>query len=738
MGITGPPTWLCKHIGPPTKCLSGWAVSKDGWCEPILPTSSCSKGTMEVIGQPACQPIGDCGTGSYGKIKTTAKTVYVDAAYKGSSSDGSLAKPFAKISDALSAAPSGGHIAVAAGLYYDYLNITKPITIAGRCAKQVTIKNMGRNVLYTIKIRANNVSLSGLTVSGVNPGVTMDGGDAQLSQMSISDCGGFGLQLSDSKAILLDSLVANNSELGIYAQSGSTVSLIRTVVRDTQPGTQKQFGNALQIGAHTLLKDCTLLMSDSVIANNMSTSIFLLSVNATIQRSVIKDTKPRPSNGAAGVGVTAEMKSNKSAPSTLKIEDSLVANNRYAGIYLGSSNAVITRSVVRDTREVLDTKGGGYGIQATLSAGRKVPSSLEVHQSVVSRNMDVGVFLLNAKATISESMVQDTRPNPLLNLRGNGIVADNFTQAAPLSAVTVLDSLVQRNHDIGLAVLSSSGTLTRTIIRGTLPTASDKRNGVGLLVSTTDRIAGTTIGSSLTMRDCKIANNRTISAHLYQTNAVVERTILQDTQPMASDNSLGHGLSALSSTLKVSDSVVMGSHGAGINIHNTDATLGGVVIQQTSPTLKDKMFGLGLQATADSGKEKDFTLTMHRSMVLDNRTVGLNLFTNATLSSSVIGRTLKEVASDEMGDAIFAGGTNSKVNLDHCLVYKSARAGLLFDGASGAVTNSVFRQGTFSIVINGASSPAIGESNLYEDNDRDPISFGKKLTTTKLPKPPKL
>ena len=74
-GIEGPPDWKCKPIGPPRTCLKGWEKVKRGWCEPILPKTKCPAGTMEKIGYATCQPIGDCGTGTWGNIKTNANTI---------------------------------------------------------------------------------------------------------------------------------------------------------------------------------------------------------------------------------------------------------------------------------------------------------------------------------------------------------------------------------------------------------------------------------------------------------------------------------------------------------------------------------------------------------------------------------------------------------------------------------------------------------------------------------------
>jgi len=68
-GLRGPPDWTCKPIGPPAKCLSGWERVERGWCEPILPDTSCPEGKMEVIGKRTCQPVGDCGSGTWGKLR---------------------------------------------------------------------------------------------------------------------------------------------------------------------------------------------------------------------------------------------------------------------------------------------------------------------------------------------------------------------------------------------------------------------------------------------------------------------------------------------------------------------------------------------------------------------------------------------------------------------------------------------------------------------------------------------
>ena len=222
-GIAGPPDWTCKPIGPPTKCLTGWKNGKDGWCEPILPSAKCPAGTMEVIGKDTCQPIGDCGTGTWGKIKTTASTIYVDGSYSGSSSDGSKTSPYTTITAALFAAKPGAHLAVAAGTYNENLNIKQKVTLEGRCAQKVTIKGTGKSVAVQVRLWADGTVIRGVTITSGNTGLGVDGLSVTAERVVVHGCTGVGIQVDPTvkqgKLTLRDSLVANNREAGIILNS---------------------------------------------------------------------------------------------------------------------------------------------------------------------------------------------------------------------------------------------------------------------------------------------------------------------------------------------------------------------------------------------------------------------------------------------------------------------------------------------------------------------------------------
>jgi len=100
-GLAGPPDWTCKPIGPPKPCLKGWIPVKGGWCEPVLPAASCATGEMEVLGQSACRPVGDCGSGTWGNIITTASTIHVDKNHTGTGGQGTKTEPYKTIAEAI-------------------------------------------------------------------------------------------------------------------------------------------------------------------------------------------------------------------------------------------------------------------------------------------------------------------------------------------------------------------------------------------------------------------------------------------------------------------------------------------------------------------------------------------------------------------------------------------------------------------------------------------------------------
>src|SRR4030095_6383047 len=85
----------------PDGCAEGFAHDGEYGCDPIVPPDACPLGLMAVPGEtPAC-PVSPCGAGRWGDIPVDANTIYVDGTYAGLDSDGSEARPWTTVSDAV-------------------------------------------------------------------------------------------------------------------------------------------------------------------------------------------------------------------------------------------------------------------------------------------------------------------------------------------------------------------------------------------------------------------------------------------------------------------------------------------------------------------------------------------------------------------------------------------------------------------------------------------------------------
>jgi len=82
----------CLRVGP--ECTDGFEPDGEGGCAPML--DECEDDEIQVIGGGCVQvgEHGDCGTGDFGNIPDEAGTEYVNTAYGGGDSNGTMDRPF--------------------------------------------------------------------------------------------------------------------------------------------------------------------------------------------------------------------------------------------------------------------------------------------------------------------------------------------------------------------------------------------------------------------------------------------------------------------------------------------------------------------------------------------------------------------------------------------------------------------------------------------------------------------
>jgi hypothetical protein len=557
-GLKAPPGWECQRVGP-LSCPGGWTTSSDGWCEPVLPPAACPAGTREVIGAASCQPIGDCGSGTYGKIAVTAATVFVDASSTATSPDGTQASPFLTIGEALTLM-TAAHIAVAAGEYKEDLVLSRKVLLEGRCAEMVKIT--GQSAASTITVSADGVQLRGLTVGGAQRGLAAQAAGLAVERVVISGTGKEGIVVTGKgdATTISESLIAGCKPTGITV-TGAVAILDHTVIRGTLPTAGASFTAGLSAtGSNVTIRD-------SVVIDNQSIGLAASGSTIAVERSLVRNSFTTSSSGlSAGIflqpGVIATL------------EDTLVDSSTRNGMVVLDSVLKLQGSAVTRTRALPVSNKYGEGI--ILSRGSSVPK-LELTQSIVAQNRITGIFLDRAEATLTRSVVRDTQPSAVNQGRGEGLRTVGSTTEP--SKVIMEDCIVTGNHTTGVSVAVGSTELRRTLIKDNLVQPSDGMFGEGVYLEGAGKAS-----STITVEDCTFSGNHAFSIGLLDAAATITRTLIRDTSP-DQDGSFGVGLALASSdasALTMQDSLVAHSFTVGLAFAGTaEASLRGCRILDT-------------------------------------------------------------------------------------------------------------------------------------------------------------
>ncbi|MBW2454840.1 MAG: hypothetical protein JRI68_10030 [Deltaproteobacteria bacterium] len=169
--------------------------------------------------------------------------------------------------------------------------------------------------------------------------------------------------------------------------------------------------------------------------------------------------------------------------------------------------------------------------------------------------------------------------------RGISVMVNSVSGAG--STLSLTTSLVEQNHDIGVYVSGSDGTVEATIVRGTLPDASDQTGGRGMSVQDDP---DTGAPATLTLRASVLEQNHDLGLYVRGSAATVDASVVQATALRASDQRFGRGIHAEDSpisgaraVLVVRNSIVNENRELALVAVGTDATVDGSVIANTLP-----------------------------------------------------------------------------------------------------------------------------------------------------------
>lgn len=466
--ITSLAKGACEAVGIET-CAEGFVRDGEGSCKPVLPASSCAAGTFATPGESACHAPDECGADAF-----PSGSLYVDQS-AADGGDGTKAKPVRTIAAAIALAKDGETIAITDGTYVENVTIDKTITLLGRCSATVTVRAADAT-RPAIAITAGKPAVRSLAVTG-GAGIELGRAEATLASLWIHDVDDIGVHTthSDSKLSLTGSLVEKATILGVSLEGGVN-TLEKVVVRDTRPRASGDRG--IGISVETPRSVVTSLTAKRVLLErNADVGMLLHGSNVVIESSAVLDTRPRQ-DGTFGAGINALAYSDASASrGSYVVRDSFFAGNTLAGVMIGGVPVTLERTVIRDTRPQTDaSRPYARGIVISEHPTSKHRGELVMKSSVVEHNQEMGVFVSSSDFSAEGSIIRTTttRAN---GTGGLGVYSQISPGRTDAPVVTLTRSLVDDNREIGVYGIGARLSLVDSTVRNTKPS---KESGWGV------------------------------------------------------------------------------------------------------------------------------------------------------------------------------------------------------------------------------------------------------------------
>ncbi|MFC1482343.1 hypothetical protein ACFL51_00905, partial [Myxococcota bacterium] len=624
----------CQPVGV-LQCGQGFVSDGEGGCDPILPPDPCPDGSREALGTTACQPIGDCGTGTWGGITADATTVFVDSSFTGGVSDGTPAAPFITVGDALATVQQGGRVAIAAGIYPEFVTLDTSVVLVGRCAAMVTLVGSGvseQEPTILVTPSGSQSRISGMTVTGTQGGIVVDAAtQVEIGDLQVIDTGHHGIVALTGAAITVQrSVVARAMGYGISSE-GSTTTIEESVIKEGVPLPDGTKGRGVGAFCGTT-GDCGVLsINRSVVSTNRDSGVSVVGVEASLVESVIANTQSEIATGTSGRGVDGACHVVRDVCGNLAVRDSVVTGNRDRGVCLQGMDGTIDSSDIRDTQGRLLAGQFGTGITARCDVESGTCGRLEVHGSKISRNHTVGLTSSGVETTVESTLIVDTQPQQSDGLVGIGLSALCNLDLSVCPLLSITSCLVARNHMSGVFVGSGQTTIESTVVRETQPSTVPIQGvtygtGISALCEEDQQSCGSLFVQSSIVDDNHLSGIEAVGGSL-----TIVSSIVRNTHPESGYGSIGFGIYSACDPftyrcgqLFVSASLVSTSHIGGIAAVGTDAWIEQTVVEETiSMEYLGSEEGYGISADCSQYVGRCSMLEVNHGLLRRNQRTGL-------------------------------------------------------------------------------------------------------------------
>lgn len=384
------------------------------------------------------------------------------------------------------------------------------------------------------------------------------------------------------------------------------------------------------------------------------------------------------------------------AQANVNVHDSLIERNSYAGIVAFGAALSLEATVVKET---LPGSNGSYGlgILAQKSGSR---ANVSVRMSVVEKNHDIGVLVISSEAMIEGTMVRGTQPNAS-GTAGMGIYAQGaVTSKAERSSVTINHSVVDRNRTNGILAAASDVVVTATIVRRTIADGN-----VGNGIASEDDLSGMH-RAVLQVKDSLIHENDERGLFVAGSDAVLEGLVIRDNK--------GHGIEAIRtadsgqrSSVVLRTSQIERNGGVGVYVSSADIQFDSTVVRDTQP-MGAEPFGFGVSVRGDV--DVPAKIVMKAGLIENSLGVGVQI---VGCEGWIEGSVIHGTTSGGLG----LSGSGIAVH-DYPKTHTAARMTVL--------TSLVEQNAAFGVYVTG--SDVMVDETVVRENGFNPLSYGSGIT----------
>jgi hypothetical protein len=214
---------------------------------------------------------------------------------------------------------------------------------------------------------------------------------------------GSGVSAEGAKTTLhMSGSLIERAELAGVLVSRATATIERTTVREILAGSDLGVGEGVQI-----VRSGKLSLRDSLIDTTRALGVFLADGEATLERTIVRDTQPRPVEKDFGAGIAAQP---DRGASRLVLRDVVVRSSYVAGIQINGATLELDSAFVTDVRaqEVDKLFGDALAVQSALrrATGELLVGTATVRGLIVRNAARAGIGVFGASLDLSASALQ--------------------------------------------------------------------------------------------------------------------------------------------------------------------------------------------------------------------------------------------------------------------------------------------------------------------------------------------